>query len=53
MENMTWLLEKQPGCELEMMGDTHGVVLNFTNLLLLRCFNFLEFFSLLLKSHFF
>lgn len=34
MGNMTWLLEKKLGCELEMMGDTDRVVLNFTNLLL-------------------
>lgn len=44
MENMPWLLEKKPGCELEVMDETNRVVLNSTELLLLRCFNFLVFF---------
>lgn len=52
MENVTLLLEKRLGCELEMMGFTDSVVRNFTNLLLLRRAWGFVFFSPPPKSHF-
>lgn len=45
MENVTWLLENKLRCELEVMGDPDRLVPNYTGLLLLRYFCFLNFFS--------